>query len=79
MDFREAIDDLCEKVGHEDVATALGVSVQTVRQARMADDAKSHRTPPADWQSAVISLAEARLDHYKKLITSVRNEEAGRA
>jgi hypothetical protein len=37
MNFREALDSLCEKVGHEDVAHALGVSVQAIRQARLVE------------------------------------------
>ena len=33
--FREAVDSLCSALTHEDVAKALDVSVQTIRQARM--------------------------------------------
>jgi len=73
MEFREAIDGLCERIGHDDVAKALGVSVQTVRQARMRAETHAHRSPPGDWQDAVIRLAEERVWHYRKLIEDIRN------
>jgi hypothetical protein len=77
MEFREAIDGLCEGVDHGDVAKALGVSVQTVRQARMRPNTNAHRSPPKDWQDAVIRLAEERVWHYRKLIEGIRQN--GRA
>ena len=46
MTFREAVDALCSSLTHEDVAKALGVSVQTIRQARMQEESKSHRNHP---------------------------------
>jgi hypothetical protein len=49
MKFREAVDSLCSALTHEDVAKALGVSVQTIRQARMKEDSKSYREPPNNW------------------------------
>jgi hypothetical protein len=39
MNFREAVDALCASLSHEDVAKALGVSLQTVRQARCVQSA----------------------------------------
>jgi hypothetical protein len=68
MDFRKATDDLCVGIHHDDIAEALGVSVQTVRQARMAPDVPAHRSPPDEWENAVIRLAEERLSHYRDLI-----------
>jgi hypothetical protein len=73
MRFREAIDGLCERIDHGDVAKALGVSVQTVRQARMRPETHAHRSPPEDWQDAVIRLAEERVWHYRKLIEEIRD------
>jgi hypothetical protein len=74
MGFREATDGLCDRIDHDDVAKALGVSVQTVRQARMKPDTHAHRSPPSDWQDALIRLAEERVWHYRKLIEDIRNE-----
>ena len=68
MNFREAIDALCTCLNHQDVAKALGVSVQTVRQARLKEDSDGFRAPPRNWERAVIRLAEARVSHYHKLL-----------
>ena len=71
MNFREALDALCSTVDHKDVADALGVSVQTVRQARMNADSSAFRAPPKDWEESVIRLAEKRVLHYRKLIAKI--------
>ena len=67
MEFREAIDRLGERVTHEQVAEALGVSVPSVRQYRLSPDAKAHRTPPDGWQSALAKLARLRGDELHVL------------
>jgi DNA-binding GntR family transcriptional regulator len=73
MDFREAVDALCDSLSHEDVAKALGVSLQTVRQARLREDSNAFRTPPKNWKAAIIRLAEARASHYRKLIEKLKS------
>lgn len=60
MEFREALDKLGERVTHEEVASALGVSVASVRQYRLSPDARAHRSPPAGWPEVLSKLAEAR-------------------
>lgn len=75
MDFREAIDTLCTPTSHSDVAQALGVSLQTVRQARMKEDSSAFRAPPKDWNHTIIRLAEKRIMHYRKLIDRLRADE----
>ncbi len=72
MNFREAIDAVCKPLTHRDVAKALGVSVQTVRQARMSENTNGFRAPPKNWKGAVIRLAEMRLLHYRKLIEKLK-------
>jgi hypothetical protein len=74
MNFREATDDLCDAVSHEELAKALGVSVATVRQARLRSDAKAHRAPPGDWKRAVTSLAKQRVEHYRVLLERLSAE-----
>lgn len=74
MDFREATDGLFARVDHEELAKALGVSVASIRQARLRDDARAHRQPPGEWQYAVIRLAEDRVGHYRRLIAVLRDE-----
>jgi len=74
MNFREATDQLCQKLDHDDLAKALGVSVQSVRQARMTNDAKAHRGAPKEWPHTVIRLAEKQIIHYRRLIDDIRRE-----
>jgi hypothetical protein len=72
MDFKEATDALCESLGHEDVAKALRVSIQTVRQARLSPGAKGFRGPPDRWETALLRLAEIRAAQYKQVAGSLR-------
>lgn len=74
MDFREATNGLFAKVDHEDLAKALGVSVASIRQARLRLNASARRSPPVDWREAVIRLAEHRIEHYRNLIELVRED-----
>ena len=75
MDFREATDALCASLNHEDVANALDVSVQTVRQSRLREDSKGFRAPPQNWKDAIIRLAEARASHYRQLIEKMKTTD----
>jgi flagellar biosynthesis regulator FlbT len=68
MNFRRATDELLANFSHEELAKALGVSVATVRQARLTEAAKAHRTPPPDWERVVLKLAGARMEHFQKLV-----------
>lgn len=72
MDFRKATDALFEPVAHADLAKALGVSIPLIRQARLDEAAKAHRSPPEGWERAVISLAEAKIEKYRRLIERLR-------
>jgi hypothetical protein len=72
---KDAIDAVCSPLGHEDVAKSLGVSAQTVRQARLSPTAKAVRAPPSGWESAIIRLAERRMMHYRTLIERLRSAE----
>jgi hypothetical protein len=72
MDFHEAVDALCASLTHEDVAKALGVSVQTIRQARLSEDSSAFRTPPKNWERALTRLAENRLAYYRRLVDKLK-------
>jgi hypothetical protein len=72
MDFRQATNELFAKVDHEDLARALGVSVASIRQARLREDANAHRSPPGEWRNAVIRLAEEKADRYRRLVDELR-------
>ena len=75
MNFREAVDALCSSLNHEDVAEALGVSVQTIRQARMKEDSRSFREPPKNWERALIRLAESRVSYYRRLMDKLQKSK----
>lgn len=72
MNFKKATDRLFSRVDHEDLAKALKVSVASIRQARLRPDALAHRSPPPDWENAVLQLAEERVLHFRKLIEEIR-------
>jgi hypothetical protein len=72
MNFRQATDELFAKVDHEDLARALGVSVASIRQARLKENANAHRSPPGEWRSAVIRLAQEKADRYRRLADELR-------
>jgi hypothetical protein len=74
MDFREATDGLFDRVDHADLAKALGISVASIRQARLRPEASAHRAPPPAWREAVIRMAEERVRHYLRLIEGIRVE-----
>jgi hypothetical protein len=72
MNFREAVDALCASVTHEDVAKALGVSLQAIRQARLREESDAFRSPPKKWKKGIIQLAENRVGQYGKLIEQLK-------
>lgn len=67
MNFREAIDRLGERVTHEQVARALGVSVASVRQYRLPPDANAHRTAPSGWAEVLARLVRNRMHELGEL------------
>lgn len=76
MTFKEATDDLFDRISHENLATALGVSVASIRQARLPETAKAFRQPPPGWRDKIIRLAERRIMEYRQLIDKLRKEVA---
>jgi hypothetical protein len=75
MDFKKATDSLFAGVAHKDLADELGVSIPTIRQARLGVKARSYRTPPKGWERAVIDLAENRIRYYHELIGALKNTQ----
>jgi hypothetical protein len=76
MTFKKATDRLFSRVDHEDLAKALEMSVASIRQARLRPDTLAHRSPPPDWETAVLRLAEERVLHFRKLIEELRGSSA---
>lgn len=73
MDFKDATDSLFNNVSHTELADALGVSVASIRQARLRAAAAAHRAAPEGWEGGVLKLAEERAKHYQKLAERLRN------
>ena len=73
MTFKKATDRLFSRVDHEDLAKELGVSVPSIRQARLTPDALAHRSPPPAWEKAVLRLAEERVSHFQRLVEELRD------
>jgi hypothetical protein len=65
MDFKTATDRVAGCISHAEIAEATGVSVQTIRQARLNSSAPGHRPPPANWQEVLISLLNRRADELQ--------------
>ncbi len=74
MEFRDAIDRLGERVTHEQVASALGVSVASVRQYRLSPDAKAHRSPPVGWRRVLARLARERGNELRALADELERD-----
>lgn len=72
MDFKKTTDDLFSAITHGELAQAMGVSVATIRQARLDEVAKAHRSPPAGWEVGALQLAEARARHFARLVARLR-------
>jgi len=73
MNFRKATDELFERIVQQELAEMLGVSVATIRQARLSPEAEAHRSAPHNWESAVMRLAEQRIGRYQKLIERLKD------
>ena len=67
MNFRKATDALLESVTLQDLADAVGVSLQAIRQARAAEGSAAYRRPPDRWEPAVAKLARSAASRLSKL------------
>lgn len=72
MNFLQTTDRLFAHLTHVDLAEALGVSVASIKQARVKPEASGYRSPPPGWEAAVLKLSEAQARHYQKLIADLR-------
>lgn len=67
MDFKKTTDELLAGISHQELAKALGVSVPTVRQARLAPGSNAHRSPPEGWERVVSRMAKERARRLERL------------
>ena len=65
MTFKKASDRLFSRINHEDLAKTLGVSVPSIRQARLSPDVLAHPSPPPGWETAVLWIGEERVSHFR--------------
>jgi hypothetical protein len=65
---------LFQRVDQEKLAQKLGVSIASIRQARLRSDAAAHRSPPSNWREAVIKLAEEQERLYRELLNRLKTE-----
>lgn len=73
MDFKGATDYLFDSVSHDELAKKIGVSIASIRQARLSNTAKAHREPPRGWEKATVALARARIAELENLIATLDN------
>ncbi len=67
MNFKKATDELLGSVTLEDLASAIGASVQAVRQARAQEGAAGFRRPPEGWEAAAAKLARKQASRLVRL------------
>lgn len=73
MNFRSATDELLTHPTLQDLAKALRVSVQSIRQARADIESAAFREPPPGWEEGVLTLAEKAAAHYQRLAKRLRD------
>lgn len=67
LGFIPATDSLFARTGPEDLADVLGCAPNSIRQARMDEGKKGHRSPPPGWEAAVARLARQKAAQLLKL------------
>jgi hypothetical protein len=72
MNFKQATDALLESITLPDLAEAMNVSVQAVRQARTSEESAGHRLPPPAWEKAVARLAGRRAAKLSRLSAKIQ-------
>jgi hypothetical protein len=73
--FRKATDELFAVISHDELAKALGCSVATIRQARLDEAAKAHRSPPDGWEKVVARLADGKAGALGRLAAKLKSSE----
>jgi|HubBroStandDraft_1064217.scaffolds.fasta_scaffold436417_1 hypothetical protein len=74
VNFKDATDRLFDRIDHAALARSLNISVASIRQARLAPSAKSHREPPHGWEVAVIRLAEKQALKFRRVAEQMRKQ-----
>jgi DNA-binding transcriptional MerR regulator len=75
MNFKEATDSLLNRIDHAKLAEALGVSIASIRQARLSPSAKAHREAPEGWKNVIMRLAKKQANQYQRLAERLEQDE----
>lgn len=76
VDFREATGCLKDAPRDRNLAEALGVTVQSIRQARLSPDKRGHRPPPNHWRKVIAELARQRAEELRSLADRLEASDA---
>jgi hypothetical protein len=74
LDFKEATDRLTARVTLAVIAEACGAHPNSIDRARLDPGSKNYRTPPPEWQSAVVRLARDRAKELLQLAEEIGRE-----
>lgn len=75
MDFKTATDQVAGCISHAEIAEAAGVSIQTIRQARMDQESSSYRNPPVRWKAVLADLARKRARDLESFAHSLESSD----
>jgi len=76
MNFKTATDRItAAKITADDIAEACGVVRNSVARARLNPSSTAYRSPPANWQSALLRLARDRIKELGALVRELESEE----
>jgi hypothetical protein len=78
MDFKRATEELLDTLSHEELAKSLGVSVPSIRQARLESGARAFRKPPEGWEIKVSRLAQQRAERLLRLSKELQKTKSTR-
>lgn len=77
MDFRTAANILGRQITTADMAEAVGMSAHSVRQARLIEGAPGYRTPPKEWEAALVRLARNRVAELEAFVHELEPRASG--
>lgn len=75
MDFREATRRLKEAPQDRDLAEALDVTVQSIRQARLPRENRGHRPPPENWREVIAAMARERAEALRSMADRLESSD----
>jgi hypothetical protein len=72
VDFKKATDILTRRITAEEIAEAAGVSISSIARARLDPASSAYRSPPEEWEQALIRLARQREHQLGEFIQQLR-------